>query len=377
MNQTFYIASTKYTLQERKTKKHGTVYDIVFRVYDETGKRYQKRLGGFATKGEARLAYTDFITNNAQRLPKGARAAAGSGSGEQKIGDLFRLYLQTVEPQLKPATLRDKEFVFRALILPEYADLRPSDLTKEELYRWQDRLIAKKNPRTGERFSFNYLKKARSHFRAFLEWSSDRFNTPNRLTEVKPFKNTAQKKIPQFWTREEFETFLTAVEDPTYRALFTVLFFTGRRKGEVFALSPADIDYEKQKIRFDKSVTQKEKGKAWAVVSTKKNKSADIPVSPKVIAALRSIQPGDPFFFGGAAPLSQSTVTRKFDTYIEKAGVKRIRIHDLRHSFVSMLIHNGVNITVVADLISDTPEQVMRTYGHLYAADQLSAVSML
>lgn len=59
------------------------------------------------------------------------------------------------------------------------------------------------------------------------------------------------------------------------------------------------------------------------------------------------------------------------------AGVKRIRVHDLRHSFVSMLIHLGANYTVVADLISDTPEQVTKTYGHMYDEDKLSIISRL
>ena len=56
--------------------------------------------------------------------------------------------------------------------------------------------------------------------------------------------------------------------------------------------------------------------------------------------------------------------------YIAKAGVKRIRIHDLRHSFVSMCIHLGASVYVVADLIGDTVEQVLKTYGHLYEEDK-------
>ena len=52
-------------------------------------------------------------------------------------------------------------------------------------------------------------------------------------------------------------------------------------------------------------------------------------------------------------------------------------MHDLRHSFVSMLIHLGANFMVVADLIGDTVEQVTKTYGHIYEADKLGIIAKL
>ena len=63
--------------------------------------------------------------------------------------------------------------------------------------------------------------------------------------------------------------------------------------------------------------------------------------------------------------------------YIKKSGVKQIRIHDLRHSFVSMIIHMGANILLVADLIGDTVEQVTKTYGHLYEHDKISIIKSI
>jgi len=84
-----------------------------------------------------------------------------------------------------------------------------------------------------------------------------------------------------------------------------------------------------------------------------------------------------PFYFGGDKPLASTTVKRVFDKYCNKADVEIIRIHDLLHSFVSMLIHLGANLMVVADLIGDTVEQVMKTYGHLYQEDKLNILSKI
>lgn len=61
----------------------------------------------------------------------------------------------------------------------------------------------------------------------------------------------------------------------------------------------------------------------------------------------------------------------------DKYHVSRQAIHDLRHSFVSMLIHLGANLMVVADLIGDTVEQVTKTYGHLYESDKREIISKL
>jgi site-specific recombinase XerD len=83
------------------------------------------------------------------------------------------------------------------------------------------------------------------------------------------------------------------------------------------------------------------------------------------------------FYFGGKEPLAPTSVTRAFNRYTEIAGLPRIRIHDFRHSFVSMLIHLGANLMVVADLISDNVEQVTKTYGHMYEQDKLDIVSRI
>jgi site-specific recombinase XerD len=59
------------------------------------------------------------------------------------------------------------------------------------------------------------------------------------------------------------------------------------------------------------------------------------------------------------------------------AGLPKIRIHDLRHSFASLLIHNGASVFCVAELLSDNVEQIYKTYGHLYENDMLNVLSKI
>lgn len=190
-------------------------------------------------------------------------------------------------------------------------------------------------------------------------------------------KRRAPKKEMSFWTREDFEQFISVVDNAEYHALFTFMFFTGRRKGELFALFPEDV--HDKTISFTKSVNRRTFGKGtWDITTTKEDKECVIPICKTVQEEIKNYKPKKgKFYFGGEQPLAATTVARIFDKYIEKAGVKRIRIHDLRHSFVSMLIHFGANFMVVAELISDTVEQVIKTYGHLYQEDKLSVLEKI
>lgn len=180
----------------------------------------------------------------------------------------------------------------------------------------------------------------------------------------------------QIWTREEFEHFISFVDDPKYHALFTMLFFTGRRKNEILALYKTDIhpDY----IAVTKSLTRKTlNDEVYKITSTKADKEQNIPICDIVKKELSQYKGESPFFFGGKNPLSENTVTRVFNRYCEKADAKKIRMHDLRHSFVSMLIHLGANMMVVADLIGDTVDQVIKTYGHIYETDKKEIIGKI
>lgn len=180
----------------------------------------------------------------------------------------------------------------------------------------------------------------------------------------------------QFWTREQFDKFISNITDPTYHALFTFMFYTGRRKGELFALSPADV--QPTTIKVNKSLTRKTlTGEPYGITSTKADKSQNLPVCEVVQREIANYKANGMFYFGGDNPLADNTVRRVFLEYTKKADLPQIRIHDLRHSFVSMLIHLGANFMVVADLIGDTVEQVTKTYGHLYQEDKLSIIARI
>lgn len=371
----FYISSTKYSLQERMTRR-GKVYDVVFRIVTLDGYEKQKRLSGFATKTLAKEGYTDFVTQKCQLVKNNPIKKKDPTKQDLLVGDLIREYLSTLFNQNKANSIYSKQKVYKKFVLPYFEKTKVKDLTKEALYRWQDSLWLTKNPRTDKYYSHKYLSNIRALFRTFLGWCENRYGIKNNFDFVEKPRRRAQKTKMQIWTREDFEKFIRVVDDPMYHAFFTLLFFTGRRKGEIFALSPADI--KKDSIIIDKSLTRKTfNGEPYEVTSTKADKVQEIPVCPTVQEELKNYHGGSPFFFGGSSPIADNTLRRAFRSYCAKADVPPIRIHDLRHSFVSMLIHLGANLMVVADLIGDTVEQVTKTYGHLYESDKREIIAKL
>lgn len=374
-NAEFYISSTKYTLQERMTKR-GKVYDVVFRIVTLDGKEKQKKLSGFANKTLAKQGYTDFVTSKCELVKNNPIKKKDPAKQDLLVGDLIREHISSLFNQNKDSSIYDKQIILRSFILPRYENTKIETLTKEELYRWQDDLWKTKNPRTGEYYSYKYLNKVRAHFSSFLSWCESRYGYTNYLLVVDKPKKRSPKRKMQFWTKEQFEHFISFVDNPLYHAFFTLLFYTGRRKGEIFALTPEDI--EKDSIIFDKSLTRKNFGEAsYNITSTKADKTQKIPICKAVKEELTIYKGESPFFFGGDKPIADNTLRRVFIAYCKKAEMKPIRIHDLRHSFVSMCIHLGANIMVVADLIGDTVEQVTKTYGHLYETDKREIIDKI
>ena len=207
----FYISSTKYSLKERQTTR-GKVYDVVFRVITLDGNEKQKSLCGFFTKTAAKQAYADFITekcelvkNNPLKKKKGAEAPKKS---EYTLSDLYPEYLSTLHNQAKESTIYDRQNIYRLFIRDTIGDALMRDLSKEMLYKWQDDLWSMKNQRTGEFYSFEYLKKVRGNLAAFLSWSETRYGFKNFMKEVKKPRRREPKKEMEIWTRSDFEKFI-------------------------------------------------------------------------------------------------------------------------------------------------------------------------
>lgn len=375
-----YITSNKYSVQERIMKDGKSSFDIVFRVVTLDGQTKQKRLCGFKSRKEAGRGYIDFVTKYCELISpdvanKKKAANTSAAVHDYTVEEMFPIYLAAASAQNKGSTIWDKKQLYDLYIKPSLGKEKLCDLTTERLFRWQDEILAMRKP-NGEPYSQAYFLHIRNTLMTVLSYAEERFGIPNNLRKVKKPKKRVQKTEMKFWTKEQFEMLLSVIDDPRWRAFFGILFYTGRRKGEVLALQYEDI--KPDRISFTKTYSRKtHDGTPYTITNTKNEKKATTPICKPLQEILKGYNGQKPFFFGGEIPFAENTVRHRFLVYCKKAGLEPIRLHDLRHSFVSMLIHLGANIMVVADLIGDTVEQVMKTYGHLYEEDKLDIISKI
>ena len=182
-----------------------------------------------------------------------------------------------------------------------------------------------------------------------------------------------------FWTKEEYLKFADAMMDkPMSYYAFEMLYWTGIREGELLALTPADFDFEKRTVTINKSF-QHLNGR-------------DIITSPKTEKGNRTIQL--PKFLCGEMqdylkmlydvgledrmfPVTKSYLHREMDRGAKEAGVKRIRIHDIRHSHVSLLIDMGFSATAIADRVGHESIDITYNYAHLFPSKQAEMADKL
>lgn len=185
------------------------------------------------------------------------------------------------------------------------------------------------------------------------------------------------KKEMLFFDKQEFERFISVEEDIVYKNFWNILYYCGLRLGEAQSLTWNDIDLNKNTISINKSVITRIKGHKY-IITTPKTKSSirTLPISKNISKSLKNLLKYyqsvdgfnyDWFVFGGYKILPSTTITKHKDINCEKANIKRIRLHDFRHSCASLLINNGANITLVAKYLGHSKiDQTLNTYSHLY-----------
>lgn len=162
--------------------------------------------------------------------------------------------------------------------------------------------------------------------------------------------------------------------------------YAGMRKGEIHALRWTDIDGDYLWVR--RSITQKLKGEAW-VETPPKNKSSvrRLQMPGKLVEALNDHRKlmkamdgwGDTLFVcGGPKPIPDTVIENANKKFGAAAGLKHITIHEFRHSHASVLCNAGVNIKEIARRLGHSDvETTLRTYAHLYPAEEERAVKIL
>ena len=188
-----------------------------------------------------------------------------------------------------------------------------------------------------------------------------------------------QRKEMLFWTKEEYQRFAEAMMDkPASFYAFEMLYWCGIREGELLALTPADFDFEAGTVRINKSYQRLHGEDVITTPKTKKsNRTIKMPQflceeMQDYLKMQYDLKKKDRLF-----TITKSYLHHEMDRGAKEAGVKRIRIHDLRHSHISLLIDMGFSAVAIADRVGHESIEITYRYAHLFPSKQAEMADRL
>lgn len=340
-----------------KDKVRNSWY-VTFYYVDWTGEKKRKLKRGFATKREAQEWEMHFELEKAANL-------------DMTFGDFVEVYIEDIKPKLRENTWNTKEHMIRTKLLPYFKNKKVIDIKPRDIVKWQNEMLRPTN-NGGEGYSQTYLKSVQAQLSCIFNHAVRFYDLPNN-----PVRNAGPlgEEHPDemlFWTKEEYLQFIPAMADKTLSYLgFELLYWCGLRMGELRALTPTDFDFEKNLLKITKSY-QRIKGKD-VITDPKTKKSKRVISVPKNVAmevkdyldGLYNMKPDQRIF-----TFSKSYLHHEMDRGCKLTGVKRIRIHDLRHSHVSLLINMGFSALAIGNRVGHESEKITYRYAHLFPSVQ-------
>lgn len=360
---------------------------VVNYTEDGGGKRTKERL--VYGKAQAELAEAAIRDSLRARRPE----PETKKTVELTFSKLFERYKKDRGGEIRASTMAKKESIVKNHLEPVFGPLKLSEITRERIMAWRADLNAdpmKVNTKNG---IFREL-------RALMNYAAAHDLIPKSpLAGIKPFrdayKETASVKI-RYYTKEEYGKFIGEVKKRAERigtvsawgayAFFRLAYLTGARKGEINALRWSDIDGTFLWVR--RSVTQKLKGEKWVETPPKNESSVRrLRMPEQLVKDLdehreRQKEAGgwneSLFICGGENPIPDTTIEKINGDCAKAAGVKKITIHEFRHSHASLLCNAGVNIKEIARRLGHADVEItLKTYAHLYPTEEERAVSVL
>ncbi|MCD7981396.1 MAG: site-specific integrase [Clostridiales bacterium] len=347
-----------------KNEKNGSWYAMT-RYKDWKGENKQKCQRGFATKREAQEWERQFLLQKKSDL-------------DMTLESFCKLYEKDVRPRLRENTWLTKESIIQSKILPYLGQRKVSEITAKDVIDWQNEM-RKQTGKDGKPISPTYLKTIHAQLSSIFNHAIRYYDLAVNPAKKAGTMGMEESREMLFWTKEEYLQFAEAMMDkPLSYYAFEMLYWCGIREGELLALTPADFDFENRTVTISKSY-QRLKGKD-VITPPKTKKGNRVIRMPQFLSdemqdclkLFNSLKPGDRIF-----PVTKHYLSHEMDRGCKETGVKHIRIHDLRHSHVSLLIDMGFTALAIGDRVGHEGEKITYRYAHLFPSRQAEMADRL
>jgi integrase len=296
------------------------------------------------------------------------------------VAELLRYWLETyARHHVRPGTLEGYGYTINGHIIPALGAVPVQRLTAQQLQQfYSDKIRAGCSPRTVQLCHLR-LKQA-------LRMAVEQGLVARNVAEaVRPPR--VERREMRTWTAAQAQQFLTVAAQSAYGPIWLLLLATGMRRGEALGLRWQDVDLEQRVVHVRQTVTVVQGAPHVGPPKSRSSRRA-VPVQAHVIAALREHrarqkaqrlalgplwQDNDLVFASAVGtPINPNNLTRDYNRWVTQAGVPRIRIHDQRHTHVTLALAAGANFKAVSQRVGHAkPSITLDLYAHVLPEQHL------
>lgn len=338
---------------------------VVYRYTDWTGKTKQTSKRGFPTKREAQMWEHEQMLKHDAKL-------------DMTFASFYEIYVEDKKERIRDNTWGTKNNIARTKILPYFGERKIAEIEPKDVIAWQNHLLAFKRA-NGKGYSASYLRKIHSQLSAIFNHAVDFYHLPSNPAQKAGNIAIEEYKEMLFWTKEEYLKFADVMMDkPVSYYAFEMLYWCGIREGELLALTPADFDFTTHTLRINKSYQRLNREDVITPPKTfKSNRFIKMPQficdeMQDYMGMLYGLKEDERIF-----TISKSYLHHEMSRGSKVSGVKRIRVHDLRHSHVSLLINMGFTVLAIADRMGHESIDITYRYAHLFPSEQVQMAEQL
>lgn len=321
-------------------------YCVEYRNENRRKKRLKIGVHGILTTEEARKAAVQLLAKVAQG--KDPAREKKIKQHLQTISDLSKEYIERHGVRKKPRSLQEDQKLLNSIILPKLGNRTVKDITRHEVETLH--LSLGKTPYHANRM----LALLSKMFSLSVAWEWRELNPVNGIERYQ------EQKRERWLKDDELLRFLEALDQypKNYTALaIKFLLLTGARKSEALNATWDQIDFKRG---------------FWTKPAhlTKQKKLEHLPLSRETLSLLKTLKKfnkeNSPFLFPGRNEGKPLTQIRKFwSKILKESDLVDVRIHDLRHTYASHLVSNGLSLSIVGKLLGHTQASTTQRYAHL------------
>ena len=290
-------------------------------------------------------------------------------------------YLEYAKLQIKPTTILSLKLKIEKQVLPYFGKIKIKKIDSKKYLEWQKE-IEKKG------YSYRYKRNLHYCVKNVYEYLEKFYDIPNIPKKVGNFKsNYSVKEYYNTWNEIEVKKFLSSIDNIEYYTLFNLLITTGCRKGELLALTFNDI--KENYLYINKTIT-KELFNGKRLITTPKTKKSirKILIDENLIKNINELKEyyktkyenfnNNFYIFGAIEPIPCTTLERKKNYYCDKAKVKRITIHEFRHTNATILFKNKIEIELISQRLGHSNiNTTLSTYIHTNTENEKKVAELL